>query len=89
MGRMLGGLAQQGSWLCLDEFNRIDVDVLSVVAQQVLAIQQALLSKASQFDFNGTIISLNHKIGIFLTMNPSNVFGKWFVSICSTFRTDC
>lgn len=70
MGRFFSGLAQQGAWACFDEFNRIDVEVLSVIAQQVLSIQQAIMRRAADLDFEGRVIPINFAFGVFITMNP-------------------
>jgi len=70
MGRLFSGLAQQGAWTCLDEFNRIDIEVLSVVAQQLLLIRQALLRNDEEFMFMDGKIKLDNTIGVFITMNP-------------------
>ncbi|XP_030837708.1 dynein heavy chain 2, axonemal [Strongylocentrotus purpuratus] len=70
MGRMFSGLAQTGAWGCFDEFNRINIEVLSVVAQQILSILSALAAGSSRFVFEGREINLVWSCGIFITMNP-------------------
>uniref|UniRef100_A0A8C5L4X8 Dynein axonemal heavy chain 2 n=1 Tax=Jaculus jaculus TaxID=51337 RepID=A0A8C5L4X8_JACJA len=73
MGRMYSGLAQTGAWGCFDEFNRINIEVLSVVAQQILSILSALTAGLTRFYFEGFEINLVWSCGIFITMNP----GRW------------
>ncbi|KAL7983007.1 hypothetical protein Chor_013613 [Crotalus horridus] len=70
MGRMYSGLAQTGAWGCFDEFNRINIEVLSVVAQQILSILSALAANMTRFTFEGHEINLVWSCGIFITMNP-------------------
>ncbi|XP_049439851.1 dynein axonemal heavy chain 11 [Epinephelus fuscoguttatus] len=70
IGNIYKGLAQTGAWGCFDEFNRIAVDVLSVVAVQVKTIQDAIRSKKKRFHFLDQDIVLKPSVGIFITMNP-------------------
>jgi len=69
-GNIYKGLAQTGAWGCFDEFNRITVEVLSVVAVQVKSVQDAIRDKKDKFNFMGEMISCVPTVGIFITMNP-------------------
>ena len=70
VGNIYKGLAQSGAWGCFDEFNRIAVEVLSVIAVQVKTIQDAIKEKKKRFNFMGEEIALISSVGIFITMNP-------------------
>lgn len=64
------GLIQTGCWGCLDEFNRIRSDVLSVIGQQFSTILSAMSNKKAAFEFEGKQMRLNPGFGLFITMNP-------------------
>lgn len=70
LGNIFKGLAMTGTWGCFDEFNRIRVGVLSVVATQFKSILDALRAQKKEFIFEQENISLIPTCGVFITMNP-------------------
>ena len=62
---------RQGGWKCFDEFNRITLPLL-LVAQQVLAIQNAKKQGVDIFQFpaDPQNVRLESICAFFITMNP-------------------
>jgi len=69
------GLAQTGAWGCFDEFNRIKIEVLSVVSTQVKYVLDGIVDQKKNpakqtFVFFDQEIGLKPTVGFFITMNP-------------------
>ncbi len=65
LGNIFQGLASSGAFGCFDEFNRISIEVLSVVSNQVKCILDAIRAKKVTFDFQGTEITLVKTVGMY------------------------
>lgn len=71
---MFEGFSRTGAWGCFDEFNRIEIDVLSVVAIYIKNILDSLamitIGEFGSVNLDDEMIILNVNCSIFITMNP-------------------
>lgn len=62
--------------VCFNEFNRIDADVLSVVAQQILTIHRSISVGATSCLFDGVQLQMDATCAMFITMSSNANNGK-------------
>lgn len=70
ISRFLKGIATSGAWLCFEDFNRIELKTISVVTQQVRAIQMASRKQLPTFILDGVELKLNAQCNICMMTNP-------------------
>ena len=70
IAKFFKGLAAAGAWCCFDEFNRINIEVLSVIAQQLLQLFGAKARDEKEIIFEESHIAMKPTFCVFITMNP-------------------
>jgi dynein heavy chain, axonemal len=72
LGRIFKGLVHSGTWGCFDEFNRIELPVLSVAAQQVYIVFMARKGNKETFIFR--YLNFSVLVGVMMTYNDFFLF---------------
>jgi dynein heavy chain len=71
VGRFFKALCSCGSWASLEEFNRMDFEVLSVIAQMLQTLLTAKKNNVKDMEFEDSTIKLKNGFNVFITLNPN------------------
>lgn len=73
ISRFLKGVAAaSGAWLCLEDFNRIELKTISVITQQIRAIQMSRIKQLTKCVLQGVELKLNPQCNICIVLNPTD-----------------
>lgn len=70
VAKFFKGLAAAGAWCCFDEFNRINIEVLSVIAQYLIQLFGSKAKLEPEIIFEESHIKMKPTFCVFITMNP-------------------
>ena len=73
MSKFFKGLAANGTWVCFDEFNRLEINVLSIISQLIIALHKAKHDEMKTIDIEDTILPFDKNCGLFITLNPFHI----------------
>jgi dynein heavy chain len=74
LGNIFKGVASSGAWVCVDEFNHLVPEVLSVCTVQYKAAGDGIAASAVRIRVDGDDIRLDRTCGAF-NYDESRVFG--------------
>lgn len=70
MSKFFKGLAASATWVCFDEFNRLEIQVLSVISQLIILIQRAKCDLSERIVIEDSRLAFRQDCALFITMNP-------------------
>ena len=70
VGKILEGVVKTGTWVIFDEFNRIDINVLNPMGEQLETLFTARANNIHEVEFKGRKITMDPAFHICLTCNP-------------------
>ena len=70
MSKFFKGLAASATWVCFDEFNRLEIKVLSVISQLIILIQRAKCDLSDRIAIEDSELAFRQDCALFITMNP-------------------
>ena len=70
ISKFFKGLASNGSWVSFDEFNRLEIGILSVISQIIIQIQTAKRQQLQFIKLDSTFLPFKQACSCFITLNP-------------------